>query len=81
LEYGVPVSTSHQGAIDMGALKKGLDKFDIVTPMIAKMFGGTADYGEQADEDEDNAEAIASTNVGRMTKPRVKPRPKSNMLT
>lgn len=41
----------------MAGLKKSLDKFDLGTPMLAGLLGGTADYGEAADEQEDQVEA------------------------
>ena len=62
----------------MGKMKKGLDKFDLFTPMLAGMFGGTADYGESAKQNEDDVAEAESLQV----KPtRRKPIPKSNMLT
>ena len=36
----------------MSGIKQALDKFDLGTPMIAGMLGGTADHGEAAKEDE-----------------------------
>jgi hypothetical protein len=36
----------------MAKLKKSLDKYDLGTPMIAGLLGGTADYGEGADAEQ-----------------------------
>ncbi len=62
----------------MGSLKKGLDKWDVVTPLLAGMLGGTADYGEGADQAEEDAK---EANLLQITPTRRKPRPRSNMLT
>lgn len=45
----------------MASLKKSLDKFDLGTPMIAGMLGGTADHGEGADAEQDELDEIART--------------------
>lgn len=64
----------------MASLKKGLDKFDIVTPMIAGMGGGTADYGESADEQSRHLKEKARvTAAGRNVKKR--PTVNTSMLT
>ena len=69
----------------MAGLKKGLDKFDLGTPMIASLFGGTADYGEAADEQEEDAKQMEALNrVGRPTRRQTRqPRDarKSNAMT
>jgi hypothetical protein len=65
----------------MGALKKGLDKFDLGTPLVAKAFGGTADYGESAKARKRKTKAISEANMGKVEGKASKGAVKSNMLT
>lgn len=62
----------------MGKMMKGLDKYDLGTPLVASLFGGTADYGESAKQNKKDVEEAESLDL---TPTRRKPRPKSNMLT
>lgn len=69
----------------MGSIKKRLDKFDLGTPLIADILGGTADYGEGAEEEEKDLKAaqardvLSTTRAHQGTKRRSAR--KSNMLT
>lgn len=50
----------------MSSMKKGLDKWDLGTPMIAGLLGGTADYGEGAELQEEEAKKMEALNsIGR----------------